>query len=198
MISRTAPLSALAFAVSLTLTGAAMADADLSCLSAAEQFELAGIAETVDAGPLQTVAHLTAPQTADALFPIITENDQIAAWMPGLAGGTYDDRPEGAHIAPGMTRRLTFGGRPDVERIVAVDPPRLFAYQIVGGVPIEGHLAVLVVKELGAGQTLISWYQYFRSSRIGGILQRRQVRRFIDSGMTALATQLGGTRTEQC
>ncbi|MFQ6552677.1 SRPBCC family protein [Aestuariibius insulae] len=175
-----------------------MADSNTECLTPSEHAEVEALVDQTGAGRLHAAGHILSPLTAEEIFPVVTENEQLVRWMPSLEGGTYDDRPERAPIAPGMTRRLSFGGQADVERIVAVELPRLFAYQIIGGFPIDDHLAVLVVTTLETGGTRVSWYQYFRSPRLTGVLQRRQVRRFVDNGMTALAVLLEGERIEHC
>ncbi|WP_159808105.1 SRPBCC family protein [Litoreibacter roseus] len=175
-----------------------MADTLTECLTPTERADMRSLAARTNAGPLQAAGHILTLLPAEAIFATLTEIEPMARWMPGLQGGTYDDRPEGDPIVAGMTRRLDFGGQSDVERIVAVEAPRLFAYQIVGGFPIDNHLAVLSVAKLSTGETRVSWYQHFRSPRITGVLQRWQVRRFVDSGMTALAALLGGQRTDEC
>lgn len=144
--------------------------------------------------------YLKAPPTQ--VFDMATAPEGMVRWIPGLAGATYDNRASRTpgRIGVGSLRSLKFAGSEDAERIVAMTPPRVFAYAITGGVPVRNHVAIMLIDAHKDGGSVFTWVQHFdiEWTSVGGIALPLRVQGFVDQGLAKLASLLGGRAWEGC
>jgi hypothetical protein len=85
-----------------------------------------------------------------------------------------------------------------MEEIVQFDRPNLIACQILEGVPLRNHLAVMTLEAHGNGSSTLTWYQYFdiQKSSVFGWFMPLMVRRFLNSAQENLLNRFGGVGTD--
>ena len=94
------------------------------------------------------------------------------------------DEPEGV----GAIRRFTAGRTTSVERVVAFEPGKRLAYELVSGIPIRDYHAEVTLTERAGGGTHLVWHSEFRGRFGNGPMVRRVLQRFIDETVGLLAT----------
>ena len=175
-----------------------MKHAELRCIQPDAADHIQRITETHDIGPLYAQGHAIVPGQASKIFPYLVDVELMTNWMPGLKSGAYDGLAAWEGIQPGSIRQLNFGAQADVERILLMDAPFHFAYQIIGGIKIDQHLAFMTVHQSTPDKTTFSWLQFFEAQGLRGRIQKWQVRRFVRSSVSAFAKRFNGTVIEGC
>jgi uncharacterized protein YndB with AHSA1/START domain len=93
-------------------------------------------------------------------------------------------QPEGV----GAVRRFRTGRRITRERVVAYEPPRHFAYELVSGLPLSNYRADVTLSAAEGGGTLITWESTFRGRfPVPAWAARRSLEAFIRRTAAALA-----------
>lgn len=122
------------------------------------------------------------------VFALLADTAGWTSW------GTHDeaelvepapgDQPEGV----GAVRRFRLGRTTSVERVVAFEPDRRLAYDLVSGIPIRGYHAEVTLTERPGGGTHLVWHSEFRGRMGNGWIVRRVLQRFIDDTAARMAT----------
>jgi carbon monoxide dehydrogenase subunit G len=96
---------------------------------------------------MATIRHHTRiDRPADDVWALVTDTGNIADWLPGVDKSTQD----------GDVRKVHVGEMVIEEQIITNDGDlRRMQYSIVGGAPVESHLATIDVIEDGDGAILI-------------------------------------------
>lgn len=138
------------------------------------------------------------------LFEYLSDQQTLPEWMPGLESVAYDHSASSTPetLGEGSLRTMMFGDQAEVEKIVQFDPPNLIAYQILEGVPLRNHLAIMRIEESDDGRSDFTWYQYFdiKRSSVFGWLMPFMVKRFMNEAQENLMERFGGERVklDQC
>ena len=197
----------LRFFVVILIVGAAatvilrfipMKHTEMRCIAPDTADQVQRLITEYDIGPLHVQGHATVPGRVADIFPHLIDIDLMKKWMPELQSGAYDGVAKWEDIQPGEIRKLSFGAQADVERILLMDAPFHFAYQIIGGIKIDRHLAFMTVRQKTPGQTTFSWFQFFEAQGVKGRFQKWQVRRFVRSGVAGFANEFKGAAIESC
>lgn len=94
-----------------------------------------------------TRTHRVLPSSADKVWSVLADWQNVGDWFPGIASCTVD----------GQVRTLTLeNGAKIVERVTTVDPTlRRLEYEVVDGdVKVDAHRATIDVLEID-GKTLV-------------------------------------------
>ena len=152
--------------------------------------------------PLRASVQIHLETSPDMVFEYISSAKTLPEWMPGLASLAYDHSKAVSIglLGQGSRREMMFGDQSEIEEIVQFDRPHLIAYQILEGVPLRNHLAVMTVEESGDGGSTFTWNQYFdiKISSVVGWMMPFMVRRFLNNASENLLKQFGGVMVETC
>jgi uncharacterized protein YndB with AHSA1/START domain len=128
-------------------------------------------------------AHSAAPP--ERVFALLADARTWPRWGPFDSAEIEPGTP-----SPGLgeERRLTTGRVRNHERVVAFEPPRLFAYELLAGLPIRDYRAEVTLTPAGGGGTDIRWHSKFSGKLPGfGWVVARTLRRFIEQTAQGLA-----------
>jgi hypothetical protein len=97
----------------------------------------------------------TAP--IERLFDVMTDHRRLAdtTWL--FRRSTLEREGTPAPNGVGAIRRLTSIGTTFVEEIVEYQRPTLWAYTLLSGAPVRGHLGTIALRELETG-TEVHWH----------------------------------------
>jgi hypothetical protein len=110
-------------------------------------------------------------------WPTWSAFDEAALEAPGSPD------PQGV----GALRRFRFGRVRSRERVVAFEPPRRFAYDLVSGLPVRDYHAEVTLTARDGG-TAVRWHSTFRAKYPGtGRLVQRRLSVFVRDVATRLA-----------
>ncbi|MBE9070303.1 SRPBCC family protein [Leptolyngbya cf. ectocarpi LEGE 11479] len=153
------------------------------------------------AAPLRVSQQMRLEASPEEIFDYISQADTLPQWMPGLESLSYDHGQSMAagELAQGSQRTMMFGEQSEIEDIVYFDRPHLIAYQILEGVPVRNHLAIMTVEER-EGASYLTWSQYFDVQRtsVGGWLMPLMVRSFVKDAQDNLIKHFGGAAVAGC
>ena len=108
------------------------------------------------------------------LWAILVDSVGWPAWT-GLPKPTMEAVGTPAPNGLGAVRRFSWGPMFAREEVVHWDPPRRYAYSVIGGMPIRGYTATVCLTPTAAG-TDICWSGRFDGTWIPGLA--RPLRRF--------------------
>lgn len=152
--------------------------------------------------PLRASSQLYLEATPAEVFEYLTSETTLPKWMPGLLSARYDhsDSAIANTLGKGSDRTMMFGTQAEYEKIVQFERPNNVAYQILEGVPVQNHLAVMTIETDEEGGTIFSWNQYFniKRSSLYGWLMPFMVRSFSRDARENLIRQFGGETVTVC
>ncbi|MEL7245497.1 MAG: SRPBCC family protein [Cyanobacteria bacterium J06643_5] len=150
--------------------------------------------------PLRALIRIRLEAPTEEVFDYLSNSKALPKWMPGLKSLNYDhsNSINRGILSEGSKRKMMFGNQAEIEKIVQFDRPNLIAYQIVEGVPLRNHLAMMNVEESGTSGSYLTWYQYFdiKKSSLMGWFMPFMVRRFLNDASYNLIEEFGGTTIE--
>lgn len=151
--------------------------------------------------PLRASTQIYLQASPEKVFEYISSARALPLWMPGLNSVTYDHSNSvlDGRLGEGSQRTMKFGNQQETERIVQFERPKVIAYQIIDGVPLNHHIATMMVERNNEG-SILTWNQYFDLKRtsIYGWLMPFIVRRFLDDAQANLTDTLGGEVVATC
>jgi NADPH2:quinone reductase len=106
----------------------------------------------------QVSVKVSIPASADKVWQTLRDFGGLNKWAPGIAGLSL----QGAGV--GAVRTLTYqDGARVVERLESLnDASRLLSYTILEStLPLEGYVASLTVRDLGAAGCEVEWFSTF-------------------------------------
>jgi len=118
--------------------------------------------------PLQVVAvsHVSLPKAQ--AFELVSKN--IHEWFPGVEKFSWDhsNSDHAENFGSGSVRTGLYNGDTMVETVRVWQPSQYYIYQIdlehsKAFMPIQNHTGIFIVKDDGAGGSIITWKQYFDS-----------------------------------
>ena len=128
-------------------------------------------------------AHSAAPP--ERVFALLADAHTWPRWGPF---DSVELEPGSPSPGLGEERRFTTGRVRNHERVVAFEPPRLFAYELLAGLPIRDYRAEVTLTPAGDGGTDIRWHSTFTGKLPGlGWMVARTLRKFIAQTAEALA-----------
>ena len=105
-------------------------------------------------------------------------------WAP------FDDAQVESGQGVGEIRRFRSGRVTSRERVVALEPPRRFAYEFLSGLPIRDYQAEVTLAPTAEAGTAIRWRSSFRAKIPGtGWVLRRNLTKFIAKTAEGLARE---------
>jgi uncharacterized protein YndB with AHSA1/START domain len=128
-------------------------------------------------GPLHVEATGTTTASPTTVWALLEDAAAYHQWGPWRDSGYQRAGDDGAH-GPGAIRWFRYGRTTTVERVLAVDPGRRLAYEVVSGLPVRHYQAVVELTPSGAG-TAVRWSATFDPT-LGGRLVRRKLQRVYD------------------
>ncbi len=106
----------------------------------------------------QVSVKVSIPEAADKVWQTLRDFGRINTWAPGITGLSL--KGEGV----GAVRTLTYqDGSQVVERLESLnDASRNLSYTILKStLPVEGYVASLTVRDLGAAGSEVEWFSTF-------------------------------------
>jgi len=117
----------------------------------------------------------------EQVWALLADARSWPRWAP------FDDATIEEGEGVGELRRFKRGRRTTRERVTTFDPPRVFGYELVSGIPIRDYRAEVTLTPGNEG-TDIRWRSRFRAKIPGtGAIARRQLERFIEQTVRSLA-----------
>jgi uncharacterized protein YndB with AHSA1/START domain len=111
--------------------------------------------------PLRIVIQKEMDASPEQLWAYLGDSRQLPKFMKQVKKVDLDARQAASsETEEGATRVCSFGKVPLTEKIVAVVPNELFAYQSQDNEMVSNHLGVIRITPTATGSTL-TWYQYF-------------------------------------
>ena len=125
-------------------------------------------------------AHSGAPP--ERVFALLADAHSWPVW------GSFDSVEVSGEPGVGEDRFFKTGRIRNHERVVAFEPPRLFGYVSLSGLPIKDYQADVTLSEAAGGGTDIRWHSTVAGKYplVGSIVARR-LRQFIAESVEALA-----------
>jgi uncharacterized protein YndB with AHSA1/START domain len=116
------------------------------------------------------------------LFALLADARTWREWAP------FDESDVESGRGVGEIRRFRKGRVKSKERVVALEPPRLFAYEFLSGLPIRDYRAEVTLDPAPDGGTSVRWHSTFRPKVWGtGWAMRWSLERFIAETAEGLA-----------
>lgn len=127
------------------------------------------------------IVHTTTESSAAPaeIFAVLADARRWSAWSAVDHSDLQQPAPDGDPDGVGAVRRFVTGRVTSVERVVAFEPPRRLAYELVSGLPLRDYHAEVTLEPAVAG-TRITWHSTFQPKVPGtGWLYRRILQKFI-------------------
>lgn len=160
------------------------------------------IVDEMSSAPLRAYTKIRLNASPERVFNYLSSETDLPRWMPGLNSVEYDHSASISmgQLDQGSQRTMTFGEQVEIEEIAQFERPNVIAYRIMEGVPLENHLAVMVIEEGMNGGSILSWHQAFeiQKSSVMGWLMPFLVRRFLEDAQNNLLEEFGGTAIAAC
>jgi uncharacterized protein YndB with AHSA1/START domain len=149
--------------------------------------------DAVTSAPLRVIktTRLNAPLAE--VFAIIADHGGLSAWFPLIEQVQVDHHNAAVEGGDGTIRSCTLqGGAVLHETIMGYDPPHMYGYSIADGnaFGVQNHLGVVSLAADDAGNTILTWHQYFDHPEADTVAQ--QVSGMLDAGIEGLIARFGG------
>jgi len=155
------------------------------------------VVRRVTAAPLRMQGTFIFNADQATVFSRVSEPEQMASWFPLLKGGDLDHAKSCTvgQWDEGSKRTCYTNGMGKLhETIHHWDAPHSYAYEVQNFMmPLENHLALMIVTPITPERSQLVWNQYFD---LTGIAMRHMfptvMLKLMNSGMKKLAGDLGG------
>jgi uncharacterized protein YndB with AHSA1/START domain len=122
--------------------------------------------------------------SAERVWALVADVATWPRWAP------FDDAEVESGDGVGEVRRFRAGRVTTRERVIELDPPRRYAYELLSGLPIRDYGAAVSLSPGSDGGTVIRWRSSFRPNLPGtGWLLRRKLAQFIAQTADGLARE---------
>ncbi|TML43355.1 MAG: SRPBCC family protein [Actinobacteria bacterium] len=120
----------------------------------------------------------------ERVWALLADVGSWPTWAP------FDDAQVESGQGVGEIRRFRSGRVTSRERVVALEPPRRFAYEFLSGLPIRDYQAEVTLAPTAEAGTAIRWRSSFRAKIPGtGWVLRRNLTKFIAKTAEGLARE---------
>src|SRR5919201_647826 len=131
---------------------------------------------------LEIDVHASSAAPPERLYALLADVRTWPEWAPA------DEAEVEFGQGVGEIRRLRKGRVRSKERVVALGPPRRFAYEFLSGLPIRDYRSAVTLGPNPDGGTTIRWHSTFRAKVPGtGWAMRWSLKRFIAETADGLA-----------
>ncbi len=96
----------------------------------------------------------TARAPIDTVFAVLTDHRGYARITP-LRSSTLEREGDPAPNGIGAIRVLAMVGPPIREEVTAFDPPRLFGYRLLSGIPTRDHTGTVELSSAGSATSVV-------------------------------------------
>jgi len=121
---------------------------------------------------------------SERVWALLADVGSWPTWAP------FDDAQVESGQGVGEIRRFRSGRVTSRERVVALEPPRRFAYEFLSGLPIRDYQAEVTLAPTAEAGTAIRWRSSFRAKIPGtGWVLRRNLTKFIAKTAEGLARE---------
>jgi hypothetical protein len=118
------------------------------------------------------------------VWPLLADVQTWPRWAP------FDEAEVESGEGVGEIRRFRVGRVTTRERVIAMEPPRGYAYEFLSGLPIRDYRAEVTLRPTNEGGTAVRWRSSFRAKLPGtGWLVRRRLAQFIAQTAEGLARE---------
>ncbi len=125
----------------------------------------------------------------EATFAALADESTWPTWSPMDVGALEQPGPDDPH-GVGAIRRFETGRSVSRERVVELDAPRTFGYELLSGLPLRGYRARVDLEPRDGG-TEIHWHSTFQAKvPCTGWIYRLALRRFIGQVADGLAAHV--------
>ena len=120
----------------------------------------------------------------ERVWALLADAGSWPTWAP------FDEAQVESGQGVGEIRRFRSGRVTSRERVVALEPPRRFAYEFLSGLPIRDYQAEVTLAPTAEAGTAIRWRSSFRAKIPGtGWVLRRNLTKFIAKTAEGLARE---------
>jgi len=120
----------------------------------------------------------------ERVWALLADVGSWPTWAP------FDEAQVESGQGVGEIRRFRSGRVTSRERVVALEPPRRFAYEFLSGLPIRDYQAEVTLAPTAEAGTAIRWRSSFRAKIPGtGWVLRRNLTKFIAKTAEGLARE---------
>jgi uncharacterized protein YndB with AHSA1/START domain len=131
---------------------------------------------------LEIDVHASSAAPPERVYALLADVRTWHEWAP------FDEAEVESGQGVGEIRRLRKGRVRSKERVVALEPPRLFAYEFLSGLPIRDYRSEVTLDPSPEGGTAIRWHSTFRAKVPGtGWTMRWSLNRFLAETADGLA-----------
>ena len=128
---------------------------------------------------------ITIARPVSDVFAFVADGENGMQWRSGVL-----DLKRESGQGVGEIRRFRSGRVTSRERVVALEPPRRFAYEFLSGLPIRDYQAEVTLAPTAEAGTAIRWRSSFRAKIPGtGWVLRRNLTKFIAKTAEGLARE---------
>jgi uncharacterized protein YndB with AHSA1/START domain len=96
--------------------------------------------------------------TPERVWGVLTDVEHWADWAP------FDEISVESGVGVGELRRVRSGRITTHERVVALEPPHRYVYEIVAGLPVRDYVAEILLSSRGEDGTQVRWRARFRAT----------------------------------
>ncbi|WP_340077481.1 SRPBCC family protein [Leptobacterium sp. I13] len=113
--------------------------------------------------PLKAKVSGLVKKSVTEVFDQLKDHESMSKWVPMMkkVEMNHDSSASTGACDVGSVRVCQFGKDRLVEKIVAWQPPKLYAYSAEDTADASDHLGVVECEDNGDGTTTVSWSQYF-------------------------------------